>query len=228
MKKMDANQFLTNIIENMIVATPQFIMILGALVYNLKSIKKKTEDFPMQVQDTKTVLKNQFNQTKEDITKSFFEAKDLIVDTLKQSKEEMNAIVKDVTQQIHDSVNVAMESMQEELNQYKEQIISSKEQTNMVVREAKAFMEVITILVSKDPKLIRDGVSTVICSRLNMTKEELEKLPQEMMKEGVVLEQAMKEAIILLGKEKFDELLERIGYEAKTEEIEEEKPSTTE
>lgn len=225
---MDANQFLSNIIENAIVAMPQFVLIVGALIYNLQSIKKKTEDFPMQIEDTKAVLKKQFNQTKEDITASFFEAKDLIVDTLKQTKEEMNTIVKDVTQQIYDSVNVAMEGMQEELNQYKEQIISAKEQTNMVVREAKAFMEVITVLVSKDPKLIRDGVSTVICSRLNMTKEQLEKLPQEMMKEGVVLEQAMREAIVLLGKEKFDELLERIGYEAKKEEIEEEEPSTTE
>lgn len=223
---MDVNQFLSSIIENLVASVPQFVVILGSLVYSLNSIKKKTEDFPMQIQDTKATLKAQFDVTKTDITKSFLEAKDEISNTLKKTKDDINVIVKDVTKQIYDSVNVSMEAMKQELNQYKEQLIGAQQQTNMVVREAKVFMEVISTFVSKDPKLIRDGVSTIICSRLNMTKEELEQMPQKIMSEAVVLEQAMREAILLMGKEKFEEMLGRIGYEQK--EIKKEEPQSTE
>jgi uncharacterized membrane-anchored protein YhcB (DUF1043 family) len=212
---MDANQLISGVIENIVASLPQFFVLLGTILYSLTNIKKTTQDFPDQIKNTKDLLKTQFDTTKQEITQSFFDAKDLIVDSLKQSKEEMNTIVKDVTQQIYDNVNVAMDAMKNELNDYKEQLRSAKEQTNLAVREGKAFMEVIASLVAKDPKLVRDGVATIVATRLNMTKEELEKLPELIMTESNVLEQAMKEAIVLMGKEKFEELLGRIGYEAK-------------
>jgi gas vesicle protein len=212
---METNAFLQEMIEKIIASVPQFVMILTTLFYALKNLNKVAKRFPDEISDTRKELNISFLETKEEINSFFGETKKELVETFSSTRKEINKIVSEVTKQIYMNVNKEMAGMKEELVDYKKELHNMYTQTNLLARENKAFMEIISLVISKEPQKIRDGISSAVSKRLNMTKKELEKYPERIMGEIYVLQESMKDAVLLLGKDKFSAMLKEIGYEEK-------------
>jgi uncharacterized protein YaaN involved in tellurite resistance len=102
--------------------------------------------------------------------------------------------------------------METELASYKVQLATNIEQTNLLARQNKIFMDVILELVAKDPIKVSQGITQAVSTKINLTKEELEKYPDILVKDTKVLESALQEAYKLMGKVSFEKLLKNIGY----------------
>lgn len=198
---MDFNALLVGILESLVAGLPQFTVLGSVIYYGIKQMKTETSKLPFQLNETKNTLNVAFLETKEKLTQTYL-----------QSKEQMETTVKKLGEDIYDNVVDVMSEMRQELASYQSQLKNTANQLNLVVRENKAFMDIIAILLSKDPQKIREGVTTVIASKLNMTKEELEKYPERLVTDLNVLQIALKEAFLTLGKEQFETLLRSVGY----------------
>jgi F0F1-type ATP synthase membrane subunit b/b' len=192
---------ITGVVEEIIAAIPQIVVVLTTVVYSLNAIKAKVNSFPIQIKETKETVDTNLKETKDSINAS-----------LSQSQNKMSNIVEDMRQEIVKQVGETLVNMEKEMASYKEQLSSNSDQVNILVRQNKMFTDVIATLVAKDPKLIQDGVAKNILQRTNLSKEDLENYPQLLIKELPRLEGALKEALLVLGKEKFEEVLGKAGY----------------
>jgi hypothetical protein len=194
-------ELITGIVEELIAAIPQIVVVLTTVVYSLNAIKSKVNSFPIQMKETKETVDTNLKNTQVSINES-----------LQQSKKEINEVVIEMREKILENVSQTLVSMEKELVDYKRDLKSNSDQVNMLVRQNKVFTDVITALVADDPKKVVDGVAKIVTQRTNMSKQDLENYPQLLIKELPKLEGALKEAFVVLGKEKFDELLGKIGY----------------
>ena len=181
---------ITNVVEEMIAAIPQIVVVLTTVVYSLNAIKSKVNTFPLKMEDTKLSLNTSFAQTKKDL----LETTDA------------------VTKKIQTSVEANLVSMGKELQGYKQQLQSESDQVNLLVRQNKVFTDIIASLVAKEPSKVNEGVAKIVAQRTMLSKEELEKYPSLLIKELPMLEIALKEAFVVLGEKKLAEILGKIGY----------------
>jgi hypothetical protein len=114
--------------------------------------------------------------------------------------------------EVNTSVNGTLVDMEKELATYKGFLKENIDQTNLLARQNKLFMDVIIDLISKDPKKVSDGIAQAVSTKVNLSKEQLEQYPQLLVKDIKVLEGSLKEAMNIMGKEKFEQLLTKIGY----------------
>ena len=192
---------ITGVVEEIIAAIPQIVVVLTTVVYSLNAIKAKVNSFPVQIKETKETVDTNLKETKDAITSS-----------LQTQQNALSSIVEDMRQEIVKQVGETLINMEKELETYKKELVSNSEQTNMLIRQNKMFTDIIATLVAKDPKFIQDDVAKNILQRTNLSKEELENYPQVLIKELPKLEGALKEALLVLGKEKFEEVLGKVGY----------------
>lgn len=218
---MSTEELIRSTLENFLGSLPELFVLLLTLLYYLRSIGKKTDTFP-----------NEVNVMKNNIINDFKLAKDGMVDAYKNAKNEIFDITSNAIDNIKKSVSKDLESMKTALNNYKdtitkysEQLQISKMQTNSVVKQNIIYMDIIAQLVSQDPKMIKSGIATMITNNFNSTKEELLKYPELLVMDKEVFENAIKEQLFILGEEAFREMLERIGYNVEREIVEQ--PSTT-
>lgn len=188
---MNLAEFGMNVVENLVAAFPQLMVVGSTLVYSLKKIRTKTEEFP-------TILKN----TKENLDVSFNNA-----------KTDMKAIVEKTADVIGEKVNASLDGMQNELNTYKAMLEQNKDQTNALVKENKLFIDVILQFVAENPKLISDGITQVISLKSQLTKDELEQYPQVLINDLDKLSLALQEVKKVSGEKELDKLLVGLGYE---------------
>lgn len=192
---------ITGVVEEIIAAIPQIVVVLTTVVYSLNAIKAKVNSFPIQIKETKQTLDTNLKEQQASINAS-----------LEQSKVAITNIVAEMREKILESVNQTLVDMEKELSEYKRDLKSNSDQVNMLVRQNKVFTDIITTLVAEDPKKVQDGVAKIVLQRTNMSKQDLENYPQVLVKELPKLEGALKEAYAVLGKEKFEELLGKVGY----------------
>ena len=180
----------SNVIEELIAAIPQIVVVLTTVVYGLKSIKSRVNAFPKQMEETKLQLSNAFTATKKD----------------------MLVVVDEVTKKIESGVEKSLSNMAKELETYKQHLETESNQINLLVRQNKTFVELISNLATKEPQRLLDDVSKVVAQRTILSKEELENYPAVLIKELPMLERALKEALVVLGEEALKEILGKIGY----------------
>lgn len=181
---------ITGVVEEIIAAIPQIVVVLTTVVYSLNAIKQRVNTFPLKMEETKKTLSTSFEQTK----------KDLLLTT------------DEVTKKIQASVEASLVSMGKELQGYKQQLQSESDQVNLLVRQNKVFVELLTALATKEPSKLKEDVSKIISQRSILSKQELENYPSLLIKELPMLEKALKEAYVVLGESKLKEILGKIGY----------------
>ena len=199
---MDYNEFLTNLIENLIASVPQLVAVISLILFNLNKLKKKTEEFP-----------NQLSIVKEKLVTDFKETKIMVQDMLAESKKTINGLVEEATTQLREEVTDVMGSMQEELKYYRETLQSVKGQSNLLVKENKAMFDLVIQLVAKNPEFVKKGLASTITNSLTLTQEELKNYSVQMIDSLPLLETVLKEALVNYTQEEIDGIMERIGYE---------------
>jgi hypothetical protein len=192
---------ISGVIEEIIAAIPQIVVVLTTVVYSLNAIKSKVNKFPIQIEDTKLSLNKSFDESKQSLNASFA-----------QTKKEMLEMVDNTTKKIGLSVDEKLIFMAGELQGYKQQLQSESDQVNLLVRQNKVFTDIIGALVSKEPSKVNEGVAKIVAQRTTLSKEEMEKYPSLLIKELPMLENALKEAFVVLGEGKLAEILGKIGY----------------
>lgn len=192
---------ITGVVEEIIAAIPQIVVVLTTVVYSLNAIKQKVNTFPMRIEDTKASLNKSFDQVKENLSTSF-----------EKTKKDLLLTTDEVTKKIQASVEASLVSMGKELQGYKQQLQSESDQVNLLVRQNKVFVELLTALATKEPSKLKEDVSKIISQRSILSKQELENYPSLLIKELPMLEKALKEAYVVLGESKLKEILGKIGY----------------
>ena len=194
---MTLAQFGMEVLDNLVAAIPQLAVVVSTVVYSLKKIKEKTEEFP-------TILK----QTKEKMDTSFDSSRKQIAKSLEETSEK-----------IAEKVNGSLEGMQQQLNTYKEQLKQSTEQQNMLVKENKLFIDVILEFIAKNPEMVKNGISRAVSLKSQLTKKQLEEFPNILVNDSSKLVQALREARAVMGEEEYKKLLEGIGNEREEKEL---------
>ncbi len=192
---------ITGVVEEIIAAIPQIVVVLTTVVYSLNAIKQKVNTFPVRIEDTKASLNKSFDQVKQNLSSSF-----------EQTKKDLLLTTDEVTKKIQASVEASLVSMGKELQGYKQQLQSESDQVNLLVRQNKVFIELLTSLATKEPSKLKEDVSKIISQRSILSKQELENYPSLLIKELPMLEKALKEAYVVLGESKLKEILGKIGY----------------
>ena len=202
---MDYNEFLTNLIENLIASVPQLVAVISMVMYSLNNLKKKTAEFP-----------NQLSDVKENLVTNFKETKVMVQDMLAESRKTINGLVEEATTQLREEVTDVMGSMQEELKYYRETLQSVKGQSNLLVKENKAMFDLVIQLVAKNPEFVKKGLASTITDSLTLTQEELKNYSVQMIDSLPLLETVLKEALVNYTQEEIGGIMESIGYEKRT------------
>jgi len=213
---MDINTFLNNVIGVAIAGIPSLISILTTVGISLSRIKNTTSSFPETVSALKTELLNLFGVSTKTLETAFLKSTAEFSNMLDVFKSEMQTLVASSVKQITEGVNDALVGMKKELTTFNQFLESNRDHINLVAVESKLYIDVILGLVAKEPQLVRDGVASTLSARLNRTKEELENFPLNLVTNPVAFENAMKEVLLTIGREKFEEMLRNAGY-AKTQ-----------
>ena len=209
---MNAQEFLTKIIENFIASVPQIVALLGSILFYLKKVKTTADILPSQVNTLGDTLGKTFTEVKNNMESSFEKAANNI-----------DKVVSDAVANITSKVNDELTAMKKELSQYKAILNAQKEQSNLLARENVAFMQLLSELLEKDYDKIKSGVAQKVLNRFTLTKEELQKYPDVLVQDSALLEKALKEIKNISGIEKLDNILKELGYERKEKEKQETK-----
>ena len=201
------NEFIREMVTNLIASFPQLVIVLTAITSFVRTSKKKLKEFPDIVNNTQNIVEKKLNEANEKMNKAFVETSEKIV-----------SVTQNVTNKIQEKVNGSLEKMEEKLSRYDDELRIAREQMSMSVKEGKVFIDIITELVAKEPQMIKDKMAQFVSAKANMVKKELEQFPEMLVADYKLLEKSLQEAKKIIGEEKIDEMLGRIGYERKKEE----------
>jgi len=205
-------EFAVRLVENIIASIPQIVLVLTTLIYWLNKVKGKTEQFPIEVLKTKQEMAESFTLTKNSLTSSISEFKMQLSSSFVESKKQMFSAFDDFKNQLVKDVTENMVLMKNQLSVYHKELVANTNQNNLLVMENKVFMDVISLLISQDPQKIKDGIASAVSVRLGMAREELENLPEVLIKNLSALEQALRETILVGGEKALQALMESLGY----------------
>ena len=223
---MDFTQFGTNVIENIVAAMPQLIVVVSTLTYSLRSIKSrtdnslstiqnKTETFPIILEETKGKIDEALLNSQKEIS-DFFDA------TRKNFDNRFISFSKNIqdnlqltTEAISKNVNSSLLSMQNELANYQRELTQSKEKLSLLVKENKLFIDVILQFVADNPDLVAKGITQIVSTKANMTKKEIESYPKALIEDMDLLQKTLTEVKSVAGQKTLDKLLGGLGYERK-------------
>jgi uncharacterized protein YoxC len=178
------------VVEEIIAAIPQIVVVLTTVVYSLKAIKERVNAFPKIADETKQQVNVQ----------------------LKETKLNLSDLIGKNNVEIQEKVGNTLKVMEKELHDYKEELKVNIEQTNLFLRQNKVLVDVLLDIVAKDPDKVSSGIAEKVSAKLNLAKEQLENYPETLVKDIKVLENAMKETHTLIGNNEFEKLLKKIGY----------------
>jgi hypothetical protein len=203
---------ITNVIEELIAAIPQIVVVLTTVIYSLNAIKAKVNTFPKITEQNQQKNIAEMAETRNKVSSMLEENKNKVESLLEQSGLQLRTLFSAFAEENHQKVGHTLEVMEKELTTYKAKIDQNASQTNLLAQQNKLFMDIILEFIAKDPKKVSEGISQSVSTKVNLTKEQLEKYPEVLIKDIKVLESALKETYSVIGKDAFNELLERIGY----------------
>lgn len=205
---IDFDELLQDAIAYLVANIPSLLSILAIILYNLRYIKKDTSVFPTSISELKAELSEKWENTKETAKEQYETLRDNVTSDLKET-------VAAVKSSVNDSLTAMKSELKDYadlLGKYSDKLTQNNTLINSLTLENKAYIDVILALVAQDPQKVSSGVATIVASKLTLTKEELEKYPENIVAELPALKIALASAYVALGEEKFKEMLEDIGY----------------
>ena len=188
---------ITGIVEELIAAIPQIVVVLTTVLYSLNAIKSKVNSFPKIAEYTKKEVGANLNQTEGKLT-----------NILETSGTKIQTMLSEANEVLQQKVTGTLESMEGELASYKKQLSKNIEQTNLLSQQNKLFMDVILQLIAKDPNKVAEGIAQAVSTKVNLTKEQLENYPEVLVKDYDVLKSAIKEVRAVVGEKAFLEMID--------------------
>lgn len=198
---MDWNNFGKSILENIIANIPQLVLTLNVLLINIAKIKNQVKVFKGQVETTEENLTKQINVEVRTLLAHTDKRIDTSLEKFNVSLSVFNEKTKDLDNRIHN-------------------VETSQEQ---VLKEFMVMLDLIGVLVSKNPDLIKNGIAKIVVDKVNMEKQELQKYPELISTDLDAFKLALLEQEKVIGKENLLAIIEQTLKVENYEEAEREK-----
>lgn len=199
---------LQDLITALIASSPQLVIVLTTLKSLKKNAKNSINEFPSKLNSFKGEVVDDFNLLKNNLSNGF-----------NDFKKETTKIIEDKVQEVISKTVDVMGGMKKELGNYAEKMNTLMIQNSQLIKENKTFQNVIGVLVGNDPQKIKDGVATLVARELNISKQELQQLPSDIVNSLPQIKNDLVGALRVLSKDQFEKLLKEVGYERKEEKL---------
>ena len=193
---MDWSNFGKSILENIIANIPQIVLTLNVLLISIAKMKNQIITF-----------KEQVVSSEDKITKEITIKVDNVLDYATEKIDK--TIVR---------VDYSLEKIETKVDGFDERIASVEQMQNQNQKAFMVMLDLVSILVSKNPDLIRNGIAKIVVDKVNMEKQDLQKYPELISTDLDAFKVALLEQEKVIGKEN---LLAIIGQTLKVENYEE-------
>jgi hypothetical protein len=170
---MDYAEFLSNVITQVVASIPEITLIATTLIYGVRMLKAKTQEFPGLLSNTEDKLNRSLLDTRTDLLS---QVKDFSKDLGSQVENFSETLNKEVTRlgfELTEKVNGTLVHMQEELNTYEATQIQMQKHLDLLVEENRAIIDMLIQVSGQDVKAIRDGVHKKITEIADNRKKEV-------------------------------------------------------
>lgn len=198
---MDWNNFGKSILENIIANIPQLVLTLNVLLINIAKIKNQVKVFKGQVETTEENLTKQINA----------EVRTLLAHTDKRIDTSL------------EKFNVSLSVFNEKTEDLDNRIHNVETSQEQVLKTFMVMLDLIGILVSKNPDLIKNGIAKIVVDKVNMEKQDLQKYPELISTDLDAFKLALLEQEKVIGKENLLAIIEQTLKVENYEEAEREK-----
>lgn len=198
---MDWSNFGKSILENIIASIPQIVLTLNVLLINIAKMKNQIITF-----------KEQVVSSEDKITKEITIKVDNVLDYATEKIDK--TIVR---------VDYSLEKIGTKVDGFDERIASVEQMQNQNQKAFMVMLDLVSILVSKNPDLIRNGIAKIVVDKVNMEKQDLQKYPELISTDLDAFKVALLEQEKVIGKENLLAIIEQTLKVKNYEEAEREK-----
>jgi hypothetical protein len=198
---MDWSNFGKSILENIIANIPQIVLTLNVLLINIAKMKNQIITF-----------KEQVVSSEDKITKEITIKVDNVLDYATEKIDK--TIVR---------VDYSLEKIETKVDGFDERIASVEQMQNQNQKAFMVMLDLVSILVSKNPDLIRNGIAKIVVDKVNMEKQDLQKYPELISTDLDAFKVALLEQEKVIGKENLLAIIEQTLKVENYEEAEREK-----
>lgn len=198
---MDWSNFGKSILENIIANIPQIVLTLNVLLINIAKMKNQIITF-----------KEQVVSSEDKITKEITIKVDNVLDYVTEKIDK--TIVR---------VDYSLEKIETKVDGFDERIASVEQMQNQNQKAFMVMLDLVSILVSKNPDLIRNGIAKIVVDKVNMEKQDLQKYPELISTDLDAFKVALLEQEKVIGKENLLAIIEQTLKVKNYEEAEREK-----
>ncbi len=198
---MDWSNFGKSILENIIANIPQIVLTLNVLLINIAKMKNQIITF-----------KEQVVSSEDKITKEITIKVDNVLDYATEKIDK--TIVR---------VDYSLEKIETKVDGFDERIASVEQMQNQNQKAFMVMLDLVSMLVSKNPDLIRNGIAKIVVDKVNMEKQNLQKYPELISTDLDAFKVALLEQEKVIGKENLLAIIEQTLKVENYEEAEREK-----
>ncbi len=198
---MDWSNFGKSILENIIASIPQIVLTLNVLLINIAKMKNQIITF-----------KEQVVSSEDKITKEITIKVDNVLDYATEKIDK--TIVR---------VDYSLEKIETKVDGFDERIASVEQMQNQNQKAFMVMLDLVSILVSKNPDLIRNGIAKIVVDKVNIEKQDLQKYPELISTDLDAFKVALLEQEKVIGKENLLAIIEQTLKVENYEEAEREK-----
>lgn len=198
---MDWSNFGKSILENIIANIPQIVLTLNVLLINIAKMKNQIITF-----------KEQVVSSEDKITKEITIKVDNVLDYATEKIDK--TIVR---------VDYSLEKIETKVDGFDERIASVEQIQNQNQKAFMVMLDLVSILVSKNPDLIKNGIAKIVVDKVNMEKQDLQKYPELISTDLDAFKLALLEQEKVIGKENLLAIIEQTLKVENYEEAEREK-----
>lgn len=184
---MDWSNFGKSILENIIANIPQLVLTLNVLLINIAKMKNQIITF-----------KEQVVSSEDKITKEITIKVDNVLDYATEKIDK--TIVR---------VDYSLEKIETKVDGFDERIASVEQMQNQNQKAFMVMLDLVSILVSKNPDLIKNGIAKIVVDKVNMEKQDLQKYPELISTDLDAFKLALLEQEKVIGKENLLAIIEQ-------------------
>lgn len=184
---MDWSNFGKSILENIIANIPQIVLTLNVLLINIAKMKNQIITF-----------KEQVVSSEDKITKEITIKVDNVLDYTTEKIDK--TIVR---------VDYSLEKIETKVDGFDERIASVEQIQNQNQKAFMVMLDLVSILVSKNPDLIKNGIAKIVVDKVNMEKQDLQKYPELISTDLDAFKLALLEQEKVIGKENLLAIIEQ-------------------
>lgn len=198
---MDWSNFGKSILENIIANIPQIVLTLNVLLINIAKMKNQIITFKEQVVSSEDKI------TKEITIK--------VDNVLEYTTDKIDKTVV--------RVDYVLEKIETKVDGFDNRIASVEQMQNQNQKAFMVMLDLVSILVSKNPDLIKNGIAKIVVDKVNMEKQDLQKYPELISTDLEALKKALLEHEKVIGKDNLLAIIEQTLKVENYEEAEREK-----